>query len=70
MVKEIINNLTKSGESLSQRVVRGGFWIFSIRIVQQFFSLARLIILARVLAPHDFGLIGIVLLTMAILETF
>ena len=57
-------------ESFSKRVVRGGFWVFSLRIVQQLFSLARLIILARILAPHDFGLMGIALLTMATLETF
>jgi O-antigen/teichoic acid export membrane protein len=44
--------------------------MFSLRIVQQLFGLARLIILARILAPHDFGLLGIALLTMATLETF
>lgn len=57
-------------ESFSKRVVKGGFWVFSFRIVQQLFSLARLIILARILAPHDFGLMGIALLAMATLETF
>ncbi len=57
-------------KSLSHRVVRGGFWVFSLRIVQQLFGLARLIILARILAPHDFGLMGIALLTMATIETF
>jgi lipopolysaccharide exporter len=57
-------------ESFSKRVVKGGFWVFSFRIFQQLFSLARLIILARILAPHDFGLMGIALLAMATLETF
>ena len=66
----IIKNLKTPGENLSQRAVRGGFWVFSLRIVQQLFGLARLIILARILAPHDFGLLGIALLTMATLETF
>lgn len=69
-VREIIRNIKKPGETLSQRTVRGGFWVFSLRIVQQLFSLVRLIILARILAPHDFGLMGIALLTMAILGTF
>ncbi len=69
-VKNRINSLTKSGGSLSQRTVRGGLWVFSLRIVQQIFGLARLIILARILAPHDFGLMGIALLTMSTLETF
>ena len=48
----------------------GGFWVFSLRIVQQLFDLTRLVILARILAPDDFGLMGIALLTMATLETF
>ncbi len=68
--KETGNNLAKSGESLSQRVVRGGIWVFGLRITERAFGLIRLIILARVLAPHDFGLMGIALLTMATLETF
>ncbi len=55
---------------LSHRVVKGGLWVFLLRIVQQLFNLGRLIILARILAPHDFGLMGIALLTMATLETF
>jgi len=57
-------------ESLSQRVIRSGFWVFSLRITERAFSLIRLIILARILAPHDFGLMGIAMLTMATLETF
>lgn len=44
--------------------------MFSLRIVQQLFGLARLLILARILAPHDFGLMGIALLSMSTLETF
>jgi lipopolysaccharide exporter len=63
-------DLLEPGLSLSQRAFRGGVWVFLLRIVQQLFNLARLIILARILAPHDFGLMGIALLTMATLETF
>lgn len=62
--------MAEPGGTLSQRAVRGGVWVFSLRIVQQLFNLARLVILARILAPHDFGLLGIALLTMATLETF
>lgn len=69
-VGEIIRNLKNPGDNLSQRAVRSGFWVFSLRIVQQLFGLGRLIILARILAPHDFGLLGVALLTMATLETF
>ena len=60
----------KPSESLSQQAVRGGIWIFALRITNKLFRLVRTVILARVLAPHDFGLMGIALLAMVILETF
>ena len=69
-VKGIVNNSAEPDEGLSRRVVRGGAWVFALRITERAFSLIRLIILARILAPHDFGLMGIALLTMATLETF
>lgn len=68
-IKSMLNEDTP-GETLSKRAVRGGFWVFSLRGIEQLFNIARLIILARILAPHDFGLLGIALLTMMTLETF
>lgn len=59
-----------SNDRLSHRAVKSAFWVFALRIVQQIFHLLRLIILARILAPHDFGLLGIAMFTMATLETF
>lgn len=69
-LKEIPKQLLEPGKTLSQRVVRGGFWVFSLKIVNRGFGLIRLVILARILAPPDFGLMGIALLTMATLDTF
>jgi len=68
--KKIVKNLITPGETLSQKVVKGGFWVFLLRIVNRVFSLIRLIILARILSPNDFGLMGIALLTISILKTF
>lgn len=68
--KRTINDSIKPGEKLSQRVIRSGVWVFSLRVVQQLFNLARLVIIARILTPHDFGLFGIALLIMATLDTF
>jgi len=62
--------LFEPGDTLSQRAVRGGFWAFALRIADRVFKLIRTIVLARVLAPSDFGLMGIALLTMSALETF
>ena len=69
-IRKFANNLITPGGTLSQRVVKSGFWVFFLRIFNQGFSLLRLIILARILSPNDFGLMGIALLTMSILETF
>ncbi|MFW9878527.1 MAG: oligosaccharide flippase family protein, partial [Candidatus Thorarchaeota archaeon] len=60
----------KKIDSLKHRVVKGGFWVFSVRAIQQVFNIIRLIVLARVLAPDDFGVLGIALLVMMTLETF
>lgn len=49
-------------QKLSQRVITGGVWVFALRIAQQVFSLIKLLILARILAPDDFGLLGIALI--------
>jgi len=57
-------------ESLSKRVVRGGIWVFGLRIANRSLGFIRTIILARLLAPHDFGLFGIAMLAIATLETF
>jgi len=47
-------------------VVRGGFWVFALRITNRLFQLIH----AIVPAPSDFGLMGIALLTMSALGTF
>lgn len=62
--------LLTPGNTLSQRVVHAGFWAFALRIADRLFGLARTVILARLLAPEDFGLFGIALLALSMLETF
>jgi O-antigen/teichoic acid export membrane protein len=57
-------------ESLSRKVVRGGAWAFALRIVNRGLGFIRTIILARLLAPEDFGLLGIAMLAAVTLEIF
>lgn len=57
-------------EPLSQRVVRSGVWVVAIRITTRGLKFLRTVILARLLAPHDFGLFGIAMLAIATLEAF
>ena len=68
--KETVKGLLKPGNSLSERTIKGGLWIFSLRIVNRLFQLARTIVLARLLSPNDFGLFGIALLALSALDTF
>jgi O-antigen/teichoic acid export membrane protein len=71
-VSQLVNqeNDHSSNRKLLQRVTQGGVWVFSLRACQLLFSMTRITILARILAPNDFGIMGISMLTMATLETF
>lgn len=51
--------------------MRGRFWVFfALRIANRGLTLVCTIILALLLAPADFGLMGIALVAMSTLETF
>ncbi len=71
IVQKIENkNLSVQNEHLKKKVVRGSAWVFGLRIISRGFGFVRTIILARLLTPNDFGILGISLLAIAILETF
>jgi O-antigen/teichoic acid export membrane protein len=57
-------------EPLSKRVVRGGIWVFSISVTNRLLGFIRTIVLARLLAPSDFGLLGLAMLAITTLDTF
>jgi lipopolysaccharide exporter len=61
---------SRSDESLSRRAATGGFWVVASRGLSRAFAVARLVILARILAPADFGLMGTALLVISTLEAF
>ncbi len=65
-----VAHLLKPGSGLTGKVVRGGFWVFALRLSNRLLGLVSTIILARVLAPSDFGLFGVALLAMGAIETF
>lgn len=69
-LKEKTRSLWEPGSTLSQRVVRSGFWAFALRIADRLFKLIRTIVLARILTPSDFGLMGVALLAVFTLRTF
>ncbi|MFP3953214.1 MAG: lipopolysaccharide biosynthesis protein [Candidatus Acetothermia bacterium] len=67
--RRILRWLKNPGQSLHRRVIHGGFWVFAIRVFRRLFGLVKTIILARLLAPEDFGLFGIAMLALATLKS-
>ncbi len=59
-----------STESLSKKVIRGGIWVFGLRFTNRGLGFIRTIILARLLSPSDFGLLGIAMLAASTLDAF
>ncbi|MGB2598967.1 MAG: lipopolysaccharide biosynthesis protein [Candidatus Omnitrophota bacterium] len=56
--------------SFGRLAVRGGVWVVALRVIHRALGLARTIILARLLSPNDFGLMGIAVLAINTIETF
>lgn len=55
--------------SLRGRTARGGMWLGGATAFDQFSRYARQVILARILAPSDFGLMSIIIAIMAAFES-
>lgn len=55
---------------LGNRAFKAAFWLYGLRIVTRVLGLVRTVILARLLMPSDFGLVGIGMLVVNTLEVF
>jgi PST family polysaccharide transporter/lipopolysaccharide exporter len=55
---------------VAERAVKSGIWVTLINVFDRILQLVKLVVLARLLAPSDFGLMGIALLTLAGLRQF
>ena len=53
---------------LSQRVRRAAFWMTVLRLAVQALSMGRILVLARLLAPEDFGVVAIALVSLNLVE--
>ena len=54
----------------TRNTIKGVSWIGAIRIVTRLLSFAKTLVIARALAPHDFGLFGIATLVLTFVEIF
>ena len=57
-------------ENLSERVIRSGLWMVALNVTGRLLGMVRLLILARLLTPYDFGLVGIALVMISLFESF
>jgi len=62
--------LKKNKNNLSLEIIHGSVWTFITQIFTRLLTFTRTIILARLLSPHDFGLMGIAFLALSTLQTF
>ncbi|MFC6721140.1 lipopolysaccharide biosynthesis protein [Halobacteriaceae archaeon SHR40] len=69
LLRRLLNWLTPSG-SVLQRSVKSGVWVSVMNISLRFTQVLMLIILARLLPPEAFGLVGIALLTVSAMRRF
>jgi len=58
------------GSSLSKRAANAGFWAFLLAITIRILRTARAFLLARLIAPDDWGLMGIALLVVEMITSF
>jgi lipopolysaccharide exporter len=65
-----IRRLTKPDPRLSQRLLSAGLWNLVLRVLIRLFSITQTIIVARLLSPSDYGLMGIAMVMVAFLDNF
>lgn len=57
-------------ENIDGKIVQGSVWLFGLKIATRAAAFLSSLILARLLAPSDFGTLGIALLAMSLLQRF
>jgi len=65
-----IGSLKMSSESVVERAVRSGMWEGVMNTLNRVIQLAKVTILAQLLPPKEFGVLGIGFLTLAVFESF
>lgn len=67
-LSEFVSWLYSPTENFSQRVLQSGVWVTLLNVSDRILQILKLVVLARILAPSDFGLLGITLLAIAVLK--
>lgn len=62
--------LIEPGESLGRKATNAGAWAFALNMTNRLLTIIRSVVLARLLSPEDFGLMGIALLVIGLVTSF
>jgi lipopolysaccharide exporter len=68
--RERLRWLIEPGESLGSRATNAGAWAFALNMTNRLLTVIRTVVLARLLAPEDFGLMGIAVLVIGLVTSF
>lgn len=68
-LRELLDRLVPTGTVL-ERAVKSGIWLSATKLALRLSQVLMLIVLARLLSPRDFGLMGVALLTLAATRRF
>ncbi|WP_436935629.1 lipopolysaccharide biosynthesis protein [Halovenus marina] len=68
-IKAILAHLVPTG-SVLQRTIKSGIWVSATKLAARSMQILMLIVLARLLSPREFGLLGIALLTVGATRRF
>jgi len=69
-VLRLLDRILPTDGDLSDQIVQSGIWITLMNVFDRVLQFVLLIVLARLLSPRDFGLLGIALLTLSALKKF
>ena len=69
LLRTVYKRLTAGG-STEEQAIQSGIWVAGINVGDRILQLLKVIILARLLSPEAFGLLGIALLAIAALRQF
>ncbi|MCE5242562.1 MAG: oligosaccharide flippase family protein [Syntrophobacteraceae bacterium] len=57
-------------EAIDGKIIQGSLWLFGLKLTTRSIGFLSTLVLARLLAPSEFGTLGIAVLAMGILEMF
>jgi len=68
-LRRLVGPIVPSGD-IQERTVKSGIWSTLINVTDRALQLVMVVILARLLDPGDFGLLGIALLSVSVMRKF